>query len=122
MQETGILASWLLFYASPFLIFGVWLVRLRQTPESPRWRWAMSWVSLSLATAAVGAWLGTFTRAPHDIGESLYRMRHGVATTCTFLYCALAAALVAKGKGRVWTVASALVIPFWWLIAFHSWI
>jgi hypothetical protein len=120
MRTVALLASILLFYGGPFLIVGVWLARWRQRPESPRWRWVMSWVSLSLATVALGAWIGTFTPIPQDVGaaEGLERLRRGVTTTLTFLSGAFAAGLIAKGKGRAWTVASALIIPLQFLMWF----
>lgn len=119
---TVALLAILLFYGGPFLIVGVWLARWRQRPESPRWRWAMSWVSLSLATVALGAWIGTFSPIPQNGGaaEGLEQFRRGVTTTLTFLSGAFVAALIAKGKGRAWTVASALIIPLQCLMWFGS--
>ena len=113
-----LLALVVLFYGGPLLIVGVWLARWRQRPESPRWRWVMSWVSLALATVALGAWLGTFTPIPPDPVEGFAPLRHGLTTSLTFLSGAFVAALLAKGKGRAWTVASALIIPLQWLMWF----
>jgi hypothetical protein len=118
MRTVALLALVVLFYGGPFLIVGVWLARWRQRPESPRWRWVISWVSLSLATVALGAWIGTFTPIPHNPGveEGFERLRHGFTITITFLSGAFVAALIAKGKGRAWTIASAVIIPLQWLI------
>jgi hypothetical protein len=121
MQTVALLARIVLLYGGPFLIIGAWLARWMQTPASPRWRWVMSWVSLSLATVAIGAWTGTFTNIFPDhlvVGEAIERLRHGVNTSLAFLSCAFVAALLAKGKGRAWTVASALIIPLQWLMRF----
>ena len=117
----ALLANFVLLYGGPFLILGVWLARWRHRREFPRWRWVMSWVSLSLATVAIGAWTGTFTNIFPDhlgTGEIIERLRHGVTTSLAFLSCAFVAALLAKGKGRAWTVASALIIPLQWLMWF----
>ena len=78
----------------------------------------MSWLSLSLATVALGAWIGIFAPIPQDRGveEGFERLRHGTTTTLTFLSGAFASALLAKGKGRVWTVASTLIIPLQWFM------
>ena len=80
----------------------------------------MSWVSLSLAIIAIGAWTGTFTNILPDpgAGEGIERLGHGVTTSLTFLSGAFVAALLAKGKGRTWTVASALIIPLQWFMWF----
>jgi hypothetical protein len=78
----------------------------------------MSWVSLSLATIAVGAWTGTFTNTPPGIVEVIERLDHGVTTGLTFASCAFVAALLANGKGRPWMVASALIVPLQWLMWF----
>ena len=115
------LAGIVLLYGSPFLIVGIWLARWRHKPESPLWRWVMSWVSLSLVTVAIGAWTGTFPNIFPDhlgAGGAIERERHGVTISLAFLSCAFVAALLAKGKGRAWTVASALVIPLQWLVWF----
>jgi hypothetical protein len=122
MQTVALLARIVLLYGGPFLIIGAWLARWMQTPESPRWRWVMSWISLSLATVAIGAWTGTFTNIfPHHlvVGEAIERLRQGVNTSLAFLSCAFVAAVLAKGKGRAWTVASALIIPVQCLMSFH---
>jgi hypothetical protein len=117
----ALLANFALLYGGPFLIVGVWLARWRHRHEFPRWRWVMSWVSLSLATVATGAWTGTFTNIFPDhlgAGEVIERLRQGVTTSLAFLSCAFVAALLAKGKGRAWTVASAFIIPLQWLMWF----
>jgi hypothetical protein len=78
----------------------------------------MSWVSLSLATVAVGAWIGTWT----SLNQGILHTRPDFSIIVTFVCAALATALVAQGKGRVWAVGAAFILPFWWFMFLHSWI
>jgi hypothetical protein len=89
---------------------------------TPRWRGVMSWISISLATATLGAWTGTLTSIRQEaIEQIIEHLRHGVNTSLTFSAGAVVAAFFAKGKGRGWTAASALIVPLYFslMIAFR---
>ena len=99
------------------LVASLWLVQLRQRPVSPRWRGVMSWVSVSLATAALGAWTGTLIGPRYQtIEQSIRLLRHGTNTSLTFCIGAVVTALLAKGRVRKWTAVSALMGPFYYYL------
>ena len=99
----------------PILVASLWLMRFRQGRVFPPWRGVMSWVAVSLATAALGAWTGTFFFARQTtIEQSIQHLRNGVNTSLTFCASAVVAAFLAKGKVRVWTAVSALIVPFYY--------
>jgi hypothetical protein len=67
-MEIAVRIAWIAFlgvflFVNPVLIAWVWFMRLNEIPVSPQWRWVMSWISISLATVAFGAWIGTATNA-----------------------------------------------------------
>ena len=102
----------------PILIACLWLMRLRQGPDSPPWRGVMSWISISLATAALGAWAGTLTGMGQQqhFEQFIQHLRHGVDTGLTFCASTFVAALFAKGRVRVWSAASALIVPIYFFL------
>jgi len=125
MWYVSMLVSIALLCGYPILIACLWLMRLRQMPQSPRWRGVMSWVSISLATAALGAWTGTLTGMHHQNLEQLIQhLHHGVNTSLAFCAAAFVTALFAKGKVRVWSAVSALVVPLYfslgWIASRYS--
>jgi hypothetical protein len=112
VRVAGMLLAGTFLFVDAVLIACLWLIRLKESPVSPRWRWIMSWASISLATAALGAWIGTLTYLHQKtIEQTIHQTQHGVHVGLALSLTAVVAALLAKGKGRSWTAASALIIP-----------
>jgi hypothetical protein len=117
----GLLASLAVYYGHPFLMAGLWLARLpRQKPVSPPWRGVMSWLSLSLASAAFVAWRFVWANMGNMDPVTIKYERLGFYAFLAFTSGALVTALLAKGKWRVWTATAALIIPVQYLIWFGS--
>jgi hypothetical protein len=114
-MEIAVRIAWIAFlgvflFVNPVLIAWVWFMRLNEIPVSPQWRWVMSWISISLATVAFGAWIGTATNVPQKTIElTIEQLRYGVNTGLEFSFSAVVAALFANGRGRSLTAASALI-------------
>jgi hypothetical protein len=114
-MENAVRIAWIAFcgvflFVNPVLIACVWFMRLNEIPVSPQWRWVMSWISISLATVAFGAWIGTATNVPQKTIElTIEQLRYGVNTGLAFSSTAVAAALFANGRGQSLTAASALI-------------
>ena len=117
MQKFAITALIILLYGNPLLIGYLWLTQLTSEKLlSPPWRRVMSWLALSLATAAVGVfWIATLTNA-FPKPEAIAPLRIGFYTSLTFASGAVVAALLATGKRRAWTVASALIVALNWVM------
>jgi hypothetical protein len=114
-METTVRIAWIAFcgvflFVTPVLIAHVWFMLLKEIPASLQWRWVMSWLSISLATVAFGAWIGTASNFPQEtIEQTIEQLRYGVSISLAFSFSAAGAALFAKGKGRSLTAASALI-------------
>ena len=117
MHDIGVGVLIVLLYGNPLLITCLWLMRLAGNgPESPLWRLVLSWLSLSLATAAVGIfWIATLTSA-YPQPTAIAPLRFGFYASLTAASGAVLAALFAKGKGRAWAAVSALIVPFNWIM------
>jgi hypothetical protein len=116
MHLVPIAALVFLLYANPFLIAALWINKLfGRAVVQPRWRSAMSWVSLIAATMGVASfWL---TASSLRFSGSVNRMqRAGIVLS---LFCALLgtlAGLFGKGKSSKWAAVSALLIPLNWIM------
>ena len=102
----------ILLYGNPLLILALWYTRLAgSVPTIKRWRSAMSWASLTLATIAlVSFWVfGFAAHYPQPI-SNLVRL---ILFLCFFSTAgALVTALLGEGKLKWWIVLSSVLIPF----------
>jgi hypothetical protein len=117
MHAVLVAALIVLLYLNPILIAWVWLRQVtKRRPVSPKWRTAMSWLSLSFTTIAVVIfWTATLgSRYPEPSSRSALRL--GLYSSLTFATAAIVTAFLGEGKERKWAAISAFIIPLNWVM------
>jgi peptidoglycan biosynthesis protein MviN/MurJ (putative lipid II flippase) len=108
-----------LLYGNPALLLWTWVRRFKRGKSSaPKWRIAMLWTSMVLATAAVLAFWVTIFFAPSTYPEREIAMKLGTRLTLVVASIAILTAILGEGPERKWVAPSSLVIPSHWIMAF----
>jgi hypothetical protein len=107
-----------LVYGNPALLLWTWVRRFKRGESSaPKWRVAMLWMSMVLATAAVLAFWITVFVAPSFYPQREVVMRIGTRLSVLAASIALLTAILGEGPERKWVVFSSLVVPSHWIMA-----
>ena len=77
----------------------------------------MLWVALALSTAAVCLlWISVFTAPRFPDPHRDFHLQHWAALTSSIAGLAFLFAVVSKGRGRWWTVVTAVSVPLSWIL------
>jgi peptidoglycan biosynthesis protein MviN/MurJ (putative lipid II flippase) len=107
-----------LVYGNPALLLWTWVRRFKRAESSaPKWRIAMLWVSMVLATAAVLAFWITVFVAPSFHPQREIIMRIGLRLSVLLASVALLSTVFGEGPERKWVAFSSLVVPCNWIMA-----
>jgi peptidoglycan biosynthesis protein MviN/MurJ (putative lipid II flippase) len=107
-----------LVYGNPALLLWTWVRRFKRRESSaPKWRIAMLWISMVLATAAVLAFWITVFVAPSSYPQREIVMRLGMRLSVLVASVALLTAILGEGPERKWVAFSSLAVPCHWIMA-----
>ena len=110
----------LLTFANPVLLVVTTVIRIAKTkaPELPRWRSAVFWMALLLASCAVVSfWLSILYAPMAAKPNAIMYQRLWKISNITAL-SALACSVAAKGRGRMWLAFSSVITPLSWFYAY----
>jgi len=118
MNAMIIAALIVLVYGNPALLLWTWVRRFKRGESAaPKWRIAMLWVSMVLATAAVLAFWITVFVAPSFHPQREIIMKIGLRLSVLLASFALLSAVFGEGPERKWIAFSSLVVPCNWIMA-----
>jgi ABC-type amino acid transport system permease subunit len=107
-----------LVYGNPALLLWTSVRRFKLGGSSaPKWRIAMLWISMVLATAAVLAfWITAFV-APSSYPQREIAMSIGMRLSVLVASVAVLTAIFGEGPERRWVAFSSLAVPCHWIMA-----
>jgi hypothetical protein len=106
-----------LVLGNPVLLLWTWVRRfMRGKSSAPKWRIAMLWASMVLATAAVLTfWITSFFAPPPD-PKNEFAMKIGMRLSLLLASAAFVAAISSEGPERKWVAFSSLAVPLNWIM------
>src|SRR5262245_12156894 len=117
MHSVGVGALVVLLYVNPLAVLVLWIARFNANePALPRWRLAMSWLSLAFVTIALVAfWLPTLSHA-YPLPEAATPLRLGFRISLSSAAAAIITAMFSIGWRRIVTALCAFIIPLNWIM------
>jgi hypothetical protein len=105
-------------FGNPALLLWTWVRRLmRGKSSAPKWRIAMLWISMVLATAAVLAfWITAFIPLSSYPQRELV-LKIGARISLLAASGAILTAIFGEGPERKWVAFSSLIVPVHWIMA-----